>query len=99
MNIRSIFGFLPPRLLYSHTELPVMDVSLPKQSVLLMKKSANGEGMPALSPGESMKTGGKISDAGGKLLAYSPVTGTVAEIYNLSRVDGDFTAVAVNTSE
>jgi len=76
-----------------------MDVSLPKQSVLLIKKSANGEGMPALSSGESIKTGGKISDAEGKLLAYSPVTGTVAEIYNLPRVDGDFTAVDVNTSE
>jgi electron transport complex protein RnfC len=99
MNIRSIFGFLPPRLLYSCTELPVTDVSLPKQSVILLGKSSEGAALPALVPGDLLKTGGKILDSKGNLLSYSPVTGAVAEIYNLSGIDEDFNAVSVNTSE
>jgi electron transport complex protein RnfC len=99
MNIRTIFGFLPPRLLYSQAELPVMDVSLPKLAVLLIKKTPEVTHIPNLTPGETIKTGQKIYDKNQKLLVYSSVTGTVNEIYNLSGINEDFTAIAINTTE
>lgn len=99
MNVRSIFGFLPPRLSYSQSELPIMDVSVPKLAILLVKKTPEETSIPHLTPGETIKTGQKIYSETGKLLVHSSVTGTVNEIYNLSCINEDFTAISINTSD
>ncbi|MBN2160167.1 MAG: hypothetical protein JW807_12285 [Spirochaetes bacterium] len=99
MNIRSIFGFLPPRLLYSQEELPVKDVPLSGKAVVVIQKVGQEGPEPAVTCGEFVKTGGKLFDSRGRLLAFSPVTGTIDEIYDLRCIDREFTAISIAIAE
>ena len=99
--IRSLFGFLAPRLDYACDELPLVTISLPKNAVILIPPRTHGDagGILSLSVGDWIKTGGRILDTNGEILAFSPVTGKIEDISPLACIDEVFTAVSVALSD
>ncbi|TFH38009.1 MAG: hypothetical protein E4G96_10960, partial [Chrysiogenales bacterium] len=98
MNMRSLLGFLPPHLPYSEERLPVTEISPCDRSVLAIRKGPGPGRMPALVAGNALKTGARILGTEGDLLAFSPVTGTVEDIHDLSCIDEEMTAVFLRAS-
>lgn len=95
MRLRSIFGFLSPRLPYVEEELPLEQFPISERMIMLLP--ADGE--VSLKAGDRLKTGERVYSAGGGVLGYSPATGTVKETYGLKWSDGDeFTAVVIEAS-
>lgn len=92
MRLRSIFGFLSPRLPYVEEELPLEQFPISERMIMLL--AADGD--VSLKAGDRLKTGERVYSAGGVVLGYSPATGTVKETYGLKWSDGDeFTAVVL----
>ncbi|MBN2077875.1 MAG: 4Fe-4S dicluster domain-containing protein [Spirochaetes bacterium] len=99
MNIRSLFGFLPPLLLYAEDRLPVMDIPSCDRSVLAIRKDPGKARVPLLAAGDTLRTGTRIHSTDGVLLAFSPVTGTVERIHDLPCINEDVTAVTIRVAE
>lgn len=100
-RIRSLFGFLSPRLIYSCDELPLISISLPENAAILIPHTSGEDvcGELSLAVGDRIKTGARISDRNGRTLAFSPVTGTIEEIYPLSCIDEVCTAISLTLSD
>ena len=87
------------KLLYSTEDLPLETLPVPGNSTILIQKS-EGSRKPALSIGDTLKSGQKILCEGGRFMEFSPVTGKVSRIHDINWVDGlEFTAVSVETVE
>lgn len=96
MRLRSLFGFLSPRLPYVEEELPLERFPISEKMIMLL--APEGDGL-SLKAGDRLKTGEKVYSAGGSVLGFSPATGTVKETYGLKWSDGDeFTAVVIEAS-
>jgi electron transport complex protein RnfC len=96
MRLRSVFGFLSPRLRYSEGELPLEEFPISESMILLVPA---GGGVLSLKVGDRLKTGEKLFSEGGDVVGFSSVTGTVKETYDLRWSGGDeFTAVVIEAS-
>jgi electron transport complex protein RnfC len=96
MRLRSVFGFLSPRLRYSEDELPLEEFPIAERMIVLV---AAGGGELSLKVGDRLKTGEKVFSKGGDVLGFSSVTGTVKETYGLRWSGGDeFTAIVIEAS-
>ncbi len=98
MNLRKIFGFLPPRLTYAEDELPFEELPVPDVATVLIDGELVGSDRVSLEPRKRIKTGQKIYTDTDRFLRFSPVTGSVREISDLTWIDGRFfAAVTVDT--
>lgn len=90
MSLRTLFGFLSPKLLYSAESLPVETFPLSSRAVLLY----GGEGEPGVKPGDEVKSGQSISPG-----LRSTVTGRVSGISELKWLEGkSYKAIEIETS-
>ncbi|MDY6933888.1 MAG: 4Fe-4S binding protein [Spirochaetota bacterium] len=95
MNLRTIFGILPPKLIYSDDNLPIEECSLPQKSIILQ----SSEDPITLEVGDKLKSGKKLESCSIETGMFSPVTGTITEISTIKWTDGkEFTAITIETS-
>ncbi len=91
MNLRTVFGFLSPKLLYSEESLPVEDLPLSSIAVLLY----DGNDGLDIKVGDAVKSGQKLSAD-----FCSTVTGKVVSISELKWLEGKtYKAIEVETSD
>ncbi len=100
MDLRKIFGFLPPMLAYGEHEIPFEELPLPETSMVLVDSGQVGYDKVNLKPKERVKTGQKIFTDNNRFLRFSPVTGTVLDISDLTWIDGKrFTAITIDIED
>ncbi len=89
MNLRTLFGFLSPKLLYSEESLSVEDFPLSSRAILLSEENDLN-----LNAGDQVTSGQSLSSG-----LCSTVTGKVAGISELKWLEGKtYTAVEIETS-
>lgn len=86
MNLRSIFGFLGPKLLYSEKELPIEDFPVPEKAVLLFNGTYE-DGLN-IKVDDQVKTGQKLCNDKAGVGFYSSVTGKVTGLSELNWLEG-----------
>ena len=89
MRIRTLFGFLSPRLLYSQQELPLEEFSLPEKATILIDKNKLKSSEIGVKPGDALKTGQEIKSSDNRGLGISSITGEVIRVGTLKWVNGE----------
>jgi len=100
MELRKLFGFLPPKFKYFLEDLSIEKFPLAKNSILLINKDDKGFGELKLNVGDSLKSGQKIIFENDEICSFSSVTGVVEEIKEIKWADGKlFTAISIATAK
>ena len=89
MRIRTLFGFLPPRLLYSQQELALEEFPLPEKATILIDRNELGSNELGVKPGDALKTGQEIKSSDNRVMGISSITGEVSRVGALKWVNGE----------